>query len=46
MGPSGRCASWLPLWDDVLPRLPEEVWAGSARTIAAAMAKGGGTAHV
>ncbi|MFF4447214.1 HIT family protein [Streptomyces sp. NPDC001502] len=36
----------LPLWDDVLPRIPDEVWAGSARTIAAAMAKDGGTAHV
>ncbi|MCX4779440.1 hypothetical protein [Streptomyces sp. NBC_01264] len=38
--------SCLPLWDDVLPRLPDEVWAESARRIAAAMAKDGGTAHV
>lgn len=38
--------SCLPLWDDVLPKLPDEVWAESARRIAGAMAKDGGTAHV
>ncbi|MCX5124164.1 HIT family protein [Streptomyces sp. NBC_00347] len=38
--------SCLPLWDDVLPKLPDEVWAESARLIAGAMAKDGGTAHV
>ncbi|MFD7629195.1 HIT family protein [Streptomyces sp. NPDC059851] len=36
----------LALWDDVLPPQSEEAWAGSARLIAAAMAKDGGTAHV
>ncbi|MER5638044.1 hypothetical protein ABT095_13925 [Kitasatospora sp. NPDC002227] len=39
----GTC---LAIWDDVLPRLPEEEWRENGRRIAAAMAAGGGTAHV
>ena len=38
----GTC---LPLWDDVLPKLPEDLWHASERHIARAMASGGGTAH-
>lgn len=38
----GTC---LPLWDDVLPRLPEEEWREAGRRIAEAMAADGGTAH-
>lgn len=38
----GTC---LPLWDDVLPKLPQEVWDETSRRIARAMATGGGTAH-
>ncbi|GAA2749659.1 hypothetical protein [Kitasatospora cinereorecta] len=39
----GTC---LPLWEDVLPKLPEGEWREYGRRIAAAMAAGGGTAHV
>ncbi|WP_018351247.1 HIT family protein [Longispora albida] len=39
----GTC---LPLWDDVLPKLPAEVWAGNRRRIAAAMAAEGGVSHI
>lgn len=38
----GTC---LPLWDDVLPKQPEEVWRETNRRIAHAMQAGGGTAH-
>ncbi|GAA4876295.1 hypothetical protein [Kitasatospora terrestris] len=38
--------SLLPLWEEMLPRLPEEEWRENNRRIAAAMAAGGGTAHV
>ncbi|MEU6236396.1 hypothetical protein [Kitasatospora sp. NPDC047058] len=38
--------STLPLWMDVLPAQPADAWAETARRIAAAMAAGGGTAHV
>ncbi|MER7757835.1 hypothetical protein [Kitasatospora sp. NPDC097643] len=37
--------SMLPLWMDVLPPLPAEVWAANGHRIAAAMAAEGGTAH-
>ncbi|WP_145795968.1 hypothetical protein [Kitasatospora atroaurantiaca] len=39
----GTC---LPLWDDVLPKLPEEEWRATGRLIAEAMAAEGGTAHL
>ncbi len=39
----GTC---LPLWDDVLPNLPEAEWRATGRRIAEAMAADGGTAHV
>ncbi len=39
----GTC---LPLWDDVLPKAPPAEWAATNRRIAAALAVGGGTAHV
>ncbi|WP_441247617.1 hypothetical protein [Kitasatospora sp. McL0602] len=39
----GTC---LPLWDDVLPKVPEAEWQESGRRIAAAMVAEGGTAHV
>ncbi|MFI6848181.1 hypothetical protein OG535_07260 [Kitasatospora sp. NBC_00085] len=38
--------STLPLWTDPLPAPSAEAWAATARRIAAAMAEGGGTAHV
>jgi hypothetical protein len=38
----GTC---LPLWDDVLPKLPSSLWQENNRLIAAAMQAGGGTAH-
>lgn len=38
----GTC---LPLWDDVLPKQPAEVWRETNRRIAMAMAADGGTAH-
>ena len=38
----GTC---LPLWDDVLPRVPDEVWAETSHRIAQAMATDGGVAH-
>ena len=39
----GAC---LPLWDDLLPKVPPQEWARTCGLIAAAMAAGGGTAHV
>lgn len=36
----------LPLWEDVLPRVPREEWEDNVRRIARAMAAGGGTAHL
>jgi len=39
----GTC---LPLWDDVLPKVPEDERRGTGRRIAAAMAADGGTAQV
>ncbi|MBO0883520.1 MAG: hypothetical protein J2P17_24935, partial [Mycobacterium sp.] len=39
----GTC---LPLWDDVLPKLPEETWHETNHRIALAMEAGGGTAHL
>ncbi|MGH3647875.1 MAG: HIT family protein [Micromonosporaceae bacterium] len=39
----GTC---LPLWDDVLPVRSDEAWREMCRTVAAAMAAGGGVAHV
>ncbi|MFH8925809.1 HIT family protein [Streptomyces pristinaespiralis] len=38
--------SCLPLWDDVLPKVPRGVWEATNRKIAEAMAKDGGSAHV
>ncbi|MEZ0069600.1 diadenosine tetraphosphate (Ap4A) HIT family hydrolase [Streptacidiphilus sp. MAP12-20] len=38
----GTC---LPLWDDVLPKLPADVWAETNRRIAQAMATDSGTVH-
>jgi hypothetical protein len=38
----GTC---LPLWDDVLPKVPDEVWAETGHRIAQAMATDGGVAH-
>ncbi|MFG2822181.1 hypothetical protein ACGFX4_22465 [Kitasatospora sp. NPDC048365] len=38
--------SLLPLWEEMLPRLPEEEWRENNRRIAAAMAAGGGIAHM
>ncbi|WP_157531867.1 MULTISPECIES: hypothetical protein [unclassified Kitasatospora] len=39
----GNC---MTLWDDVLPPLPEADWLANNKVIAAAMAEGGGIAHV
>ncbi|WP_412541989.1 hypothetical protein R8Z50_05465 [Longispora sp. K20-0274] len=39
----GTC---LPLWDDVLPRVPVEEWTETNRKIAAALAVDGGHAHI
>ena len=39
----GTC---LPLWGDVMPRVPTDVWTQTNISIAHAMAEGGGTAHV
>ncbi|HET6380622.1 MAG TPA: hypothetical protein VFH63_06250 [candidate division Zixibacteria bacterium] len=36
----------LPVWDDMLPRVPAEEWAASRRTIASAQAEEGGRALV
>lgn len=33
----------LAVWDDLLPRVPAEEWEASRRTVASAMAEGGGT---
>lgn len=38
----GTC---LPIWDDVLPAVPEEEWRRSMSVIAAELARDGGTAH-
>ncbi|MFB7664995.1 HIT family protein [Kitasatospora sp. NPDC056138] len=38
--------SCLPLWENVLPKLPEADWREANRRIAAAMAADGGTARV
>ncbi|GAA1124643.1 MULTISPECIES: HIT family protein [Kitasatospora] len=38
--------SLLPVWDDLLPKVPAEEWRETGRRIAAAMAADGGTAHV
>jgi diadenosine tetraphosphate (Ap4A) HIT family hydrolase len=38
--------SFAAIWDDVLPPLPEDVWRANLATVAAALAEGGGTAHV
>ncbi|MFD7446322.1 hypothetical protein [Streptomyces sp. NPDC059909] len=39
----GTC---LPLWDDVLPKVPEEVWREANCRITKAMEAGGGTGHL
>lgn len=39
----GAC---LPLWNDLLPKVAADEWARTGALIAAAMAAGGGTAHV
>ncbi|MGW6918361.1 hypothetical protein ACWGB8_31785 [Kitasatospora sp. NPDC054939] len=39
----GTC---LPLWGDVLPKVPADEWRATNRRIALALAAGGGTAHV
>jgi hypothetical protein len=36
----------LPLWEEMLPRFPEEETAAALRTVARALAAEGGTAHV
>ncbi|WP_406861477.1 hypothetical protein ABZO31_13875 [Streptomyces sp. HUAS MG47] len=38
--------SCLPLWGDVLPKVPEETWRATNRRIAEALAGQGGTVHV
>jgi hypothetical protein len=38
--------SLLTLWEEMLPRMPEEVVAADLRTVAHALAAEGGTAHV
>ncbi|MEV8093058.1 hypothetical protein [Kitasatospora sp. NPDC085879] len=37
--------SCLPVWDDLLPKVPADEWRETGRRIAAAMAADGGTAH-
>jgi hypothetical protein len=39
----GTC---LPLWDDVLPKVPNAVWIETNRRIAQAMDTGGGLTHL
>ncbi len=36
---------FLPVWNEILPRLPEAHWRENLRRIATALAAGGGTAH-
>jgi hypothetical protein len=36
----------LAVWDDLLPRVPQEEWDANRRTVATAMAAGGGTARI
>jgi hypothetical protein len=36
----------LAVWDDLLPRVPDEEWREARGRVAAAMAEGGGTALV
>ncbi|GLZ75540.1 hypothetical protein Afil01_03470 [Actinorhabdospora filicis] len=38
--------TFLSLWDDVLPPVPEDRWRAGLSAIAAHLAEGGGTAHV
>ena len=38
--------SCLPLWDDLLPRMPEALARETQHRIATAMAAAGGVAHV
>jgi diadenosine tetraphosphate (Ap4A) HIT family hydrolase len=39
----GTC---LPIWDDVIPKAPEQDWRASLSAVAAALAAGGGTAYL
>jgi diadenosine tetraphosphate (Ap4A) HIT family hydrolase len=36
----------LAVWDDLLPRVPQEEWDANRRTVATALAAGGGTARI
>ncbi len=36
--------SFAAIWDDILPATPEDVWRENLRTVARALAAGGGTA--
>ena len=38
--------SFVAIWDDILPPLPEELWRENLAIVAHALAAGGGTAHV
>jgi diadenosine tetraphosphate (Ap4A) HIT family hydrolase len=38
--------TFLPLWGEMLPRVPEDVTAADLRAVATALAEGGGRAHV
>ena len=38
--------SFAAIWDDILPPLPEELWRANLAAVAAAVAEGGGRAHV
>jgi hypothetical protein len=38
--------SFAAIWDDILPPVPEDLWREDLRTVAEAMAAGGGAAHV
>jgi len=45
--PSGLLiGSFAAIWDDILPPVPEDLWREDLRTVAEAMAAGGGAAHV
>ncbi len=39
-------SSFAAIWDDILPPVPEEVWRKNLAVVAAALAEGGGAAHV
>lgn len=39
-------ASFIALWDDILPPLPEQVWRENLAIVARELARDGGTAHV